>query len=328
VLEDGRDCRPCPEHGTCEDGGLVCAMGYRRVDGRCVEDHEVSLYAEHLAGLASRELRGLKGRKECGEEVEDTISKVELRDFLEPDVAIASPDGTKKSRNRRRERFDPNKFSAAYVKAMGLLRESSADNDAESAFGVVYGSQGYSAVIADYPLRCVARQFALRNWRVFIGMIVAIGAYIYVIVRRRRRMARAHDVLETCNVARELLLEQCTKYRDGDANDPFIIDTQLRDEILGTSPWAIGLWKEAEAVLVRDTRVDKAGPRTVRGHPCYVWEWRGRQSLLVGSNSNPNRQSFGSSAGGSASHRRSSFGSATGGSAGHGLLRSPFAARK
>jgi Man1-Src1p-C-terminal domain len=330
VLEDGRECRPCPEHGTCVDGGLVCEMGYRVVDGRCVEDQEVSLYAEDLASRASGELRSRKGRNECGEEVQERLSGFELREFLEP-KSSASDGDTGSTRRRRRQRFDPSKFPAAFVKAIGLLRSPGTGGETESAFGVSYDSGTYGALTADFPLRCLARRFVFRNWRIFGGVCVALVTYIYVAARRSRRNARVRDVTDTCNVARELLLEQWTKCREGVAPDPFIIDTQLRDEILGTSAWAIGLWKEAEAVLARDTRVDKVGPRTVRGHPCYVWEWRGRQSQLVGSNDNngSRRLSFGSSVGGSGSHRRRSFGSVGGGSSGgHVVLRSPFSARE
>jgi hypothetical protein len=294
-MEDGRECQPCPVQGSCVGGHLQCNPGYRRVNNRCPEDQEVSLYAEHLASRAGAILRELAGRAECGEKVPIQLTYVELRDALAPrdqkDSQAATVDKAN-SYNRRRvrscDRFDETKFMPAFSKAIVLLHGS-------DAYGVVQSTDGYRATQAQLPLSCAARRLVLRNWRYVCGILAAATVWIYVSIRRRIQAAERQRIASICDTARQLLLEQSTAYRDELASIPFIIDTQLRDEIVGHSRHAIQLWKVAEKLLARDTRVQKTGPVTVNGHPCYHWEWRGRASLGAGGTGG--RSSFGSGSG-------------------------------
>jgi hypothetical protein len=304
-MEDGRECQPCPLHGICIDEHLECEEGFRRVNNRCPEDQEVSLYAEHLASRVAAILRDLSGREECGEKVKSRLTYAELRDILAPpDDSSSALNGAPRSHRRRQirsgHRFDESKFSPAFSKAVVLFHGS-------DGYGVLHDESGYRAAQAQLPLACSARRYAIRNWRVVLGVSVVAIAWIYVSVLRRIRAARRERIAGICDTARQFLLEQVNAYRDDQAVNPFIIDTQLRDEIVGHTRHAIQLWKEAEKMLLRDTRLQKTGPVTVDGHPCYYWEWRGRASLGAGSAGG--RTSFGSGGGSARRTRLSSGGS-------------------
>jgi hypothetical protein len=294
-MEDGRECQPCPVQGTCIGGHLQCNPGYRRVNNRCPEDQEVSLYAEHLASRAGAILRELAGRAECGEKVPTQLTYVELRDALAPREQKFSQTATGQNTNsyhrrriRSRDRYDEAKFMPAFSKAIVLLHGS-------DSYGVVQSTDGYRATQAQLPFSCATRRLVLRNWRFVCCFLGLATIWIYFSIRRRIQVAERQRMTSICDTARQFLLEQSTAYRDELASNPFIIDTQLRDEIVGHSRHAIQLWKEAEKLLARDTRVQKTGPVTVDGHPCYHWEWRGRASLGAGGTGG--RSSFGSASG-------------------------------
>lgn len=48
---DFGSCTRCPEHGICEGGVLRCAPKYVRSGMKCVDDIELSLLAESMAGM-------------------------------------------------------------------------------------------------------------------------------------------------------------------------------------------------------------------------------------------------------------------------------------
>jgi Man1-Src1p-C-terminal domain len=313
VLEDGRDCRPCPEHGICENGGLDCEEGYRRIDRRCTEDQEVSLYADHLASLAATILRDRAGRVECGESVKHVLTHADLRDLLEPKREASSSSGNDQGTisRRRSQRFDTAKFSPAFSRAVLLL-------EAGSAFGVSHNYGGFKALKPHLPFRCVARRFALRNWRFFTAAIVTAIMYVYVSLRRQRAIAKKLAILDACDSARAALEEQAIIAHEGTTPYDYVTDTHLRDEVVGNSRAAIQLWKEVEVELRRDTRVSLSGQETHMGHPCYKWRWCGRQSLL---GSNSRRSSFASTPGASSAGRRSIGRSSLGSTPGSAPMR-------
>jgi uncharacterized membrane protein YgcG len=287
-------------------------LGYRRVDSRCAEDQEVSLYADHLASRAAGILADRAGRVQCGESVEKVLSSTDLRSLLEPET-VEDGDGQRQPHRRRSGRFDGTKFSAAFAKALGLL-------DAPAAFGIRREFGGYAAVQPRLPTSCVARRFLLRNWRLFTSIAAGLVASVYVSTRRRRWAARQLAVLAACTQARLALEDQLFAFREGAADEDYITDTHLRDEVLGAGPAAVQLWKVVEVELRRDTRVSVTGPETHKGHPCYKWRWCGRATLL---GSNSRRGSYGSGAPGSGARSggRPSFGSY--GSAGYSGRSSP-----
>lgn len=296
---------------------MECDEGYRRVDSRCAEDQEVSLYADHLASIVARVLRDRAGRVECGESVQHVLTSMDLREMLVPDKEGTNPsDASRKSRRRRAGRFDSEKFGAAFARALVLLETA-------SAFGVGHSYGGYYALHPQLPLTCRARRFVFRNWRFFLAAVVSFVAYVYVSLRRQRENAKKLAILDACDSGRAILEEQAAVYREGrDAYD-YVTDTHLRDEVLGNTRAAIQLWKEVEFELKRDTRVSLSGLENHQGHPCYKWRWLGRQSLL---GSNSRRTSYGSTPGsaGRRSFGRSSLGSTPGsapGSAGRSSLR-------
>lgn len=277
MLEDGRECRPCPEHGICVDGDLQCETGFRRVNARCAEDHEVSLYAEHLAHLAGQILRTRAGKAECGMDVSVYMSSNELEEALSPTPKHGTVNVEKGARrmrsNLRRDRYDASKFGPAFWKAINLLQS-------EASFGVLYDDLGYHAAEPQLPLSCILSRFALRHLRLVGGLMLVAFSWTYLYIQHRRAVRHRARVKDTCIKALEILQEHWLQYRNESVEEPYIVDTQLRDELLGNSPQDIKIWKEVESELRRETRVKKSGPLQVRGHPSYVWEWRGRLSVI------------------------------------------------
>lgn len=329
-LDDGRPCRPCPQRGVCSDGDLTCEPGYRRVDSRCTEDHEVALYADNMASYSANVLRDLAGRKECGEKVVTVLTRSKLHEMLRPaekeSDGLGAPQHSNKrasySRRSRRSgsQYDSSKFTPAFSKAMDAFDMEDNPYDVRRVFG------GYESTQPYLPLGCVARRFVFRNWRFFSSFITITVLYLYLSLRRQRLRKHKLKILDICDGARSLLLEQVVRYGDGIEEHQFLIDTHLRDEILGNSQLAVKLWKEAEFELARDTRVRKSGPKTVKGHPCYIWEWVARQDQPLqpkgrssfGSTTTAGRSSWGSGA--STPHGRLSMGSTPG--------RSPWSAQR
>lgn len=305
TLQDGRECQPCPPHGSCTDGELICDESYIRVDSRCIEDQEVSIYAEHLAGRAAVLLATLAGQAQCGEDVRPFLYANEIRQALAPprpenneDEGREKPSRRRRSRGRR-GKYDPAKYDLAIARALPLL----CDGD---LYNVSCSETGYfSANTALIPFGCRLRRFVWNNLQVFAGLFLIFSLYSYIRRRRNRHLVYRERVESAYKLARQALLDQKHAYDCGDEANAFVVDTQLRDEILGrASSETVRLWVDVEKELKRDTRVLRSGPRTVDGSPCYIWEWRGRMSLGGGS---ARRSSFGSR--GSVGSR-ASFGSA------------------
>lgn len=313
---DGGECRPCPDHGRCVEGELECASGFKRVDARCALDQEVSLYADELANHASKFLKDLAGRAECGESVEYVLSARELRSMLEPPEDASSESvgiGAKKSTRRRASKYDAAKFTPAFALALGLLEKPE-----PFGVGVEYGR--YAALVPRLPYSCILRRFLFRNWRIFGTLFGLVGIYVYLSLKWKQSARRKRAVIEARDAALDALEEQHRQSVFNDQATPvedYVTDTHLRDEVLGSNDVAaLNLWKEVEKELKRDTRVSLSGREEHKGRPCYKWRWIGRQSLGGPSS---RRTSFGSAAEftpgrtpgtGGKSWGRSSFGSA------------------
>lgn len=263
----GKECRPCPAHGICKNGELECEKLYRREGRICVEDSAVSKYATYLEKSMLKVLVEKKGARDCNSKELFEFDQNMLRDmFLESNLT-SCPKGRLEHLNRRN--LDVTKFSAAFEKAMSKLRDNRemVKIDKEGRFSAHEGRRTFS---------CSCKLFVWNNlWRC-IGVALLLMLILRWKVRRflrQRELARIEDVY---NQALEVLRELRINYSEDDKGDAFMRDTELRVELLGRStPESIQLWAKVEKLLQADTRVLRSGPRSINGHPCYVYEWRG-----------------------------------------------------
>ncbi len=302
IMPDGSECRICPPNGYCENGKLSCAEGFFRSGNRCVKDEEVSHYADHLRRKIVRTLSLVKGKHECGEASAPSLSESQIRESVDPNPR----DVPKDKRRPRKLKFNPSKFDAAFQSAMRFLQENEEDDISYNRL-----TQTYEAQEGKRSFRCVVRQFLYRH----IWYVLVLSALSIVIARwrirrffRLREEARIEDLYEE---ALEVLREVRVNYVEDDRGDAFMIDTQLREEMLGrTTNEKVKLWAKVEELLRADSRVLRSGPRTIKGMPCYVYEWRG--NLRRPSLGSAGRDGFRSYNGpDTESRRRLSFGSAS-----------------
>ncbi|KAK1862210.1 hypothetical protein I4F81_004785 [Pyropia yezoensis] len=155
TLDDGRVCVLCPDHGVCTGGTLACEDGYVPRHGRCVEDAAVSLFAEELADVASRELAARAGAAACASWWATApppgaggMSRGELADGLAAWVAAR--------RTRGRLTYEEGKTDVALARAL-------ADLLTDPRYGVVEErrtADGLPLLVSTrpaVPLRCRAR---------------------------------------------------------------------------------------------------------------------------------------------------------------------------
>lgn len=290
---------------SCEEGYIRSRFG-----ARCVEDEQVSLYTDSLESQIIRLLSELKGQSECGKRVPASLTETELREAFQPQVATDAKKANVREviqrRSQRRLKFDPSLFPVAFSRALASVQATREDDVFyDSATGV------YTATKGIYPTRCLLRRFIFRNLRfiILLGWVTVVTLRLwYRRYRNRRYRERVEQVYEA---ALDLLREVRLHYEDEGKGEAFMGDTQLREEILGrTTEESVELWSKAEALLRADSRVLRTGPKTIRGLPTFLYEWRGhlvRSSL--GSGSRERRASFNGPD--SESRRRLSFGSAT-----------------
>jgi hypothetical protein len=86
-------CTPCPPHGYCSNGVLsTCDIHYIVRGSDCIKDEQKFLTAVSMLDSISSRLQVLRGRKECGEPVEDSMYPEEFRVELRPEFRALSED--------------------------------------------------------------------------------------------------------------------------------------------------------------------------------------------------------------------------------------------
>lgn len=254
TLDDGRVCVLCPDHGVCTGGTLACEDGYVPRHGRCVEDAAVSLFAEELADVASRELAARAGAAACASWWATApppgaggMSRGELADGLAAWVAAR--------RTRGRLTYEEGKTDVALARAL-------ADLLTDPRYGVVEErrtADGLPLLVSTrpaVPLRCRARWWlwAHAGW---VATVAATAATIArLAVARRSAAARAARVAGLVDHAKAYCrwTKECALA--GEMDTAAVIDTHLRDELIPASdPDRLRLWEEVAAALRRDTRL-------------------------------------------------------------------------
>lgn len=297
IIND-RTCIPCPEHAHfCLGHSFGCIDHYKKSGKKCVEDSAVNDYAVHLEARIRKVLAVLQGRKQCGMVKDATMSKEELRTYFDPSHEA-----------NRKGRFDFGKFDSAFEKALQRLRD---DSDIVHTASSIYGTDAFESDVAILYTSCRIKKFLWKHFKYVLltAVLFFVGMRWYILRFFRER--ERQNVEQVYQNALEILRSVRIDYNDEDKGDAFMRDTELREYLLGrTTDESVKLWAKVEKLLQSDTRVLRSGPRSIKGMPCYVYEWRGnlRRPSLGSAGRDGVRSYTGLD---SESRRRLSFGSAS-----------------
>lgn len=267
--EGKKRCAPCPAFANCANGELNCIPNYR-VEGRiCVEDSKVSDYANYIEKTLIKALGVSKGRNACNSKHQFSFSQDEMKNMF-PEANLDTVKPQRLDYIEKRLRLDVTKFEGAFMKAMIKLKNNPEKIHWRRKTGLFEAKHGART------MGCSIRLFIRRHILAFIVLTLVTFAMVRWRIKRyfrRKEQARIDGVYER---ALEVLREVRLHYSEEDKGDAFMRDTELREELLGrTTAESVKLWAKVEIVLAKDTRVLKSGPRTIKGMPCYVYEWRG-----------------------------------------------------
>lgn len=281
---------------------LTCKKGFFQSGKRCVEDQEVSRYAVSVENRLVNFMQQVKGKQMCRKRGTASLGVNELKSLTAP---VTSDEWKKKHSRPQNHQFNPEKYDAAFNLAILSLRKNRRNEVTYDSISKVY-----EAIDGKRELSCIVNQFAMRH----IGKILLLLLLSLLFARwRLKKYLREREESRVENVYREaveVLREVRLNFNDDEQGDAFMIDTQLREEILGrTTDEKVALWTKVEKLLRADSRVFCAGPRSIKGMPCYTYEWRGnlRRPSLSRSAS---REGFRAYESDSESRRRLSFGAA------------------
>lgn len=314
-------CWPCPEHGTCNNGVLKCNERYKIWGKICVEDTEVNDYAMVLEKEIRYSLAELKGQQICGLAKDAAMTEHELFVSFEPN---ASQTRRRLSKYASSAKYAA-KYDSAFKKAMQLIRGNDAIEIIESE---VLGAVAYESKVGNIRISCRIKRFVRRNLQYLIPICLLLLMLVKLYIKRffrKREEARVELVYQK---ALDVLRDVRVNFSDDDKGDAFMRDTELREELLGRkTSESVKFWAKVEKLLRSDTRVLHSGPRTIKGMPCYVYEWRG--NLRRPSLGSVGRDGFRPYTGGSdsESRRRLSFGSGSRRQSPHYDPSSPMARR-
>mmetsp|Transcript_25429 Transcript_25429/g.100389 ORF Transcript_25429/g.100389 Transcript_25429/m.100389 type:complete len:144 (-) Transcript_25429:1966-2397(-) len=125
-------------------------------------------------------------------------------------------------------------------------------------------------------LLCTFRLFLWNHklWVACFVLALVVAATMTVMISTMRYRWKRVD--ELYKQALERLQEARIAFDDGRANQAFIVDTHLRDDLLDNENQAMKtkLWALVELKMSYDTRTLKSGPKKVYNVPCDVWEWK------------------------------------------------------
>lgn len=277
---DGIACRLCPKNGRCISGNVTCDQSYTLFDNACVEDQDVSRYADDIAKRVYTALSKLAGDAQCGSGGPSTLTESELKKAFAPNLSFEGRDDAQVSYRTRRQRFDPEKYEAAFDKALQQLQNDPVRFNIHFEGDKSVGDIVYQSNEPIFSFKCQLSRLLWRNWKIVTAFVTVVTLYFYISYQRNRKRKHQEYIMQVYNEACGSLLHQKEQYGRGEEENGFVIDIQLRDELLGrATPETSKIWAEVEDHLQHDTRVHRSGPRILDGTPCYVWEWKGRLSL-------------------------------------------------
>mmetsp|Transcript_3575 Transcript_3575/g.9937 ORF Transcript_3575/g.9937 Transcript_3575/m.9937 type:complete len:762 (-) Transcript_3575:1376-3661(-) len=268
---DPPGCVPCPEFAVCVTGQAACIEGYKLVGQNCVEQRDTALASAWVTERMMQKIRLDRGLQLCGllgSTHDGGVDVSELSQQILSEQHGLLPDWI--------SRFSDAKRALVADRAMEMILHMNGIEKLDDDTVVRVRAR---SDLARRPLRCAMVSFFWRNlFEVFLLLaLFALGLGIWRYVSK----VRAHDAMidRFVEAVLELLQEQRAEHDDGRAKEAFVVDTHLRDEVLGRMRNAArraSLWSSVEERLVSDSRIVKKGPLIIYGVPCFVWEWCAR----------------------------------------------------
>ena len=193
-------CNPCPKLGSCASGKLTACVEHYVVHGdQCVRDEKKFVNAMAIIDSVADHLSSLKGRKECGEEVSDTLYPEQLRVMLRT-VFSSLPD-------------------AAYRAAFDLALNGEKDGLVVPSYIVTTPLGLLRSQFAQKGFACKVREF-MHAWAITILLALLISV---VLGTKLLKWRHKRDI--TKNLIRAI--EHNTHYHDGRVQGLSVLD--LRD---------------------------------------------------------------------------------------------------
>ena len=198
-------CAFCPKIGTCANGFLTsCTEHYIAHGDQCVRDEAKFFNAVAMVEALAARLVSLKGQKDCGDEVSDTVYPEQLRVMLRVDF----------------KRLSDDQFRSAFELALNGGRDDVVlpNYIVTTPLGLMRSSYGRKSIT------CQVREW-VQEWLLTILVLSVTIAYstVKLTVWKKKR-----------NMTKSLLhaIETNTKYRDGRVQGLSVLDLRDKDMAL------------------------------------------------------------------------------------------------
>ncbi len=273
-----RGCIPCPPHGRCTDGRLLCPEGrvarthWLALGSSCVPDAALLSLVEDTGRELLRVLGERYASAACAGRLGEgahSVSEAELADALYA---------------RRPWRRQPivrgHAFAPVFRAALADVRSRSHAIGLVAKASPVDGSLHLSVASAPLGLWCRARLSVSARWRRLrpillpVAVLLAAGVLFVLRLRTRRRTAVAVDAL-VVTVLR-ILAEQAAAHAADARAQPGLSVAQMRDALfMGAGAGArTRLWPAVCRAVALNANV-RESVMSVRGEAHRVWEWIG-----------------------------------------------------
>eukprot|EP00871_Galdieria_phlegrea_P005019 jgi/Galph1/5518/GphlegSOOS_G4142.1 len=260
--EYGSTCRPCPSHGFCSMGSLVCEEGFIELGGSCVEDKRINVVAKEIRRKIDKILATRAGNIMC---FQTNLSKEMDENNLLEEISASYGHKLPLDEIRFRRAFDIALNSVRIGPALQSSTVCEKSNDKLYCY----------STRPSLSIYCSTKLFILRKWYklLFYLGIISILLYLYQSFRQRRWI-RKQVKLIIGEVYRQL--SQNSHVTSPSSERKKFVVTRLRDDLLHDETlfkWKDIIWEKVESHINNDTRVLKS-KQIVDGLPQLVWEWQ------------------------------------------------------
>ncbi|GJQ09573.1 hypothetical protein GpartN1_g1364.t1 [Galdieria partita] len=260
-LKVADDCRPCPTHGTCSAGELICDQGFIEFGGKCVEDKKFSVVAKDIKNRLEHILRKRAGMVLCGTA---TVQKEMDNAQLYKEILLSF--GNKLP-------LDETRFVRAFTEAFYSIVNDSGSLDKFECRqeGEILWCQALQPIL---PLSCRLKFFVLQEWwKILLTASLIIGVSRLYFWFRWRRWIEKQSKTITEEVYRQLT--ESSQLTSPVREKKKVVVTRLRDDLLHDQSllkWKDVIWRKVVERINNDSRVLKRR-EIVNDLPQLVWEW-------------------------------------------------------
>lgn len=268
-------CLPCPEHGQCRRGQLVCDDGHIRTKSwfslqeTCQPDWKRFSKAEDLVKQLKQVLRERQGDFQCRIVSTPSMDEATLKQTL------------RSARFRSAPWYGPD-FESYYKLALLDLQK-----DTEHHGIKILGDDSRRVLlssVAKLSYRCqlylLTTSFVqLYRWYILASLaLLGLAAYLYVKIRSARWERQKVD--ELCQTCLQCLAEQDALNRRDPTRPSTLSVPQLRDALFmnATSADKLTLWPKVCKAIANNSNV-RESVMSIKGEQHRVWEWIGMDCL-------------------------------------------------